>query len=261
MSQSLAARGSEWCGLARSFFVYWRPGRQPGLRRLYGRFVSEGDIVFDIGAHLGDRSVAFASLGATVIALEPQPQVARWLKRLVGRNARILLRTEAVGASTGTARLAISRKAPTVSSLSGPWRDAMKESHPGFSGVRWEDSVDVPVVTLDDLIETYGLPSFCKIDVEGFEAEVLTGLSLALPALSVEFVAGQLPVAAACVRRVCELGRYRFNVILGEGRHFSFARWEDEETIIAWLRDGAGGASSGDLYAQLQLDQRETLDD
>ena len=223
--------------------VYWRPGRQSGLRRLYASLVSEGDLVFDVGAHLGDRSAAFAALGARVIALEPQPRIARWLRRIVGRNERITLRTEAVGAAIGTARLAISRRTPTMSTLSASWRE--------LHDVRWEDSIEVPVVTLDALIETYGKPSFCKIDVEGYEAEVLAGLSHPVPGLSVEFVAGHLDGASACINRICELGAYRFNVVLGEGRDFVFETWESGEKVLAWLAVGAGGVTSGDIYARL----------
>ncbi|MBM4183474.1 MAG: FkbM family methyltransferase [Gemmatimonadetes bacterium] len=241
----------EWIGLARSFVVYWRPGRQRALRRLYSTFVREGDLVFDVGAHLGDRSVAFAALGARVIALEPQPHVARWLRRIVGRNDRIVVRTEAVGATPGTARLAISARHPTVSTLSEPWRTSMTRAHPGFEGVRWDESAEVAVVTLDELIRSHGRPSFCKIDVEGFEAEVLAGLNEPLPALSFEFVAGHLEVASACVRRLRELGSYRFNVVLGEGRRFAFDAWMDADAVDLWLSTGAGGASSGDVYARL----------
>lgn len=238
-------------GLLRSFVVYWRPGRQPGLRRLYAPFVRKGDLVFDIGAHLGDRSVAFASLGARVVALEPQPLVAAWLRRIVGRNTRIVLRTEAVGAEAGMARLAISRRNPTVSTLSESWPESMGLKHPGFRDVRWEESVEVPVVTLDSLIEIHGMPGFCKIDVEGFEAEVLAGLSHPVPGVSVEFVAGEIDVAVACVERLRQLGPYGFNVVLGEGRDFVFDEWQDPPGILAWLSAGAGGASSGDIYARL----------
>jgi FkbM family methyltransferase len=242
---------AEWIGLLRSFVVYWRPGRQRALRRLYAPFVREGDVVFDVGAHLGDRTMAFAALGARVIALEPQPQVARWLQRIVRGHPQVVVRRDAVGAAAGTARLAISARHPTVSTLSDSWREAVGRQHPGFEGVRWDRSVEVPVVTLDALIETYGRPRFCKIDVEGFEAEVLAGLSQAVPAVSVEFVSGQLEAAAVCVRRLSALGPYLFNVVLGEGREFAFARWLDVEPMLDWLRAGAGGASSGDVYARL----------
>lgn len=241
---------SEWIGLVRSLLVYWRPGRQRGLRRLYAPFVGEGDLVFDVGAHVGDRSAAFAALGARVVALEPQPRMARWLRRLVGRHERVVVREEAVGARPGVEKLAISRRTPTVSTLSRSWRARAAEANPGFAGVRWEDTVEVPVVTLDGLIERYGVPRFCKIDVEGWEAEVLRGLSRPLEALSVEFVAGQLDVAEACVERLADLGAYRFNVVLGEERRWLFDAWRSGEELLGWLRSGAGGASSGDVYAR-----------
>jgi FkbM family methyltransferase len=113
---------SEWIGLLRSLVVYWRPGRQRGLRRLYGTLVHDGDLVFDVGAHLGDRAAAFAALGARVVAIEPQPRIARWLQRIVGNNERIVVREAAVGARVGRERLAISRRTPTVSTLSESWR-------------------------------------------------------------------------------------------------------------------------------------------
>lgn len=243
---------SEWIGLIRSLIVYWRPGRQRGLRRLYATFVRDGDLVFDVGAHLGDRSVAFAALGARVIALEPQPRIAHWLRTLVGRNERIVVREEAVGARPGVEHLAISRLTPTVSTLSEPWRARAGQVNPGFRSVRWEESIQVPVVTLDGLIESYGLPSFCKIDVEGYEAEVLAGLSQPLAGLSVEFVSGQLDVAAACINRLRELGAYRFNAVVGEARDLTFDTWMSAEETLVWLESGAAGVASGDIYAVLE---------
>lgn len=242
---------SEWLGLIRSLIIYWRPGRQRGLRRLYRPMVSPGDLVFDIGAHLGDRSVAFAALGARVVALEPQPAVARWLIRIVGGNERITVRTEAVGRTTGTGSLAVSRRTPTVSSLSDSWRGSVSRLNPGFRGVRWQESVEVPVITLDELIDVHGPPAFCKIDVEGLEADVLEGLSHAIPAISFEFVAGDLPTAAACVRRLSALGSYELNAAEGEGRTLLFDEWRTPEQMTAWLESGAAGASSGDVYARL----------
>ena len=239
-------------GILRSFLVYWRPGRQRRLRALYAPFVRSGDLVFDVGAHLGDRTAAFAALGARVVALEPQPRLRRWLDRLVRRRPGVTVRSEAVGSASGTARMAVSDANPSVSTLAAEWRDAVLRSNPTFRRVRWERSLDVAVTTLDALIDEYGEPSFCKIDVEGYEARVLAGLSRPLPVLSVEFVAGTLPVAVACVHRLRELGEYEFNAIPGEERHFLFPRWMGSLEAEEWLEAGAGAASSGDLYARLR---------
>ncbi len=243
-------------GLLRSLVVYWRPGRQGALRRLYAPFVAPGDLVFDVGAHLGDRTAAFAALGARVVALEPHPELLPWLRRMVGRRPGVTVRPEAVGRERGTARLALSDATPSLSTLSHGWRERVVEENPTFRRVRWDRFAAVPVTTLDALIEIHGEPRFCKMDIEGHEAAALAGLSRPLEALSVEFVAGGLDVAEKCVRRLEALGRdaragYEFNAIIGEGRVYEMDPWIGAGDMVDWLRSGAGGASSGDLYARL----------
>lgn len=245
------ARLRSWLGVARSLLIYWRPGRQRALRRFYRPLVGSGDLVFDVGAHLGDRTAAFAALGARVVALEPHPGILPWLRRLVGGKDAVTVRGEAVGGRAGTAAMSLSRATPTVSTLARSWRSEIRSENPSFRGVRWEDRVEVPVTTLDRLIETYGMPRFCKIDVEGYEAEVLAGLSWPLPGLSVEFVSGRLDLARACVGRIQELGSYEFNVVPGEGRTFLFPEWRSGKGLEEWLEAGAGGVSSGDIYARV----------
>ncbi len=240
-----------WLGLIRSLVVYWRPGRQRALRALYRPFVELDDLVFDVGAHLGDRSVAFAALGARVVALEPQPRVARWLRRLVGHSDRITVRQEAVGRRTGIGDLAISRRTPAVSTLAHGWRSRLPDVNRSFRNVRWDETVSVTVNTLDALIATYGVPAFCKIDVEGHEADVLAGLSQPLPSLSFEFVAGALDVATDCIGELRGLGRYEFNAIAVEQRRYLFDAWRSGDEVVQWLAAGADGCSSGDLYAVL----------
>jgi FkbM family methyltransferase len=238
-------------GILRSLVVYWRPGRQRALRRLYRPYVPRDALVFDVGAHLGDRTRAFADLGARVVALEPQPRLHAWLRRLVGSRPGVTLRGEAVGSEPGEAELALSRRTPTVSTLSRVWRTELGDRNPSFRDVTWDDTIRVRVVTLDMLIGEYGLPDFCKIDVEGFEAEVLSGLSRPLPALSLEFVAGALDIALACVRRLAELGQYEFNAIRGEERRYRFSGWLASGAMVDWLERGAEGLPSGDIYARL----------
>lgn len=241
----------ERLGLLRSLAIYWRPGRQRGLRELYRPYIRPGDVAFDIGAHVGDRMIALADLGARVIAVEPQPHLHGWLRWLARRRGTaITLVTAAVGADIGRVELAINARNPTVSSASADWRTRVQRYHPGFHGQRWSRTVTVPVTTLADLIARHGEPAFCKIDVEGFEAEVLRGLDRPLPALSFEFVAGTLDTACAAVERLEELGVHEYNMIVGEQRRYAWSEWRQASRVTAWLDQGADDIPSGDLYAR-----------
>src|SRR5438045_6139082 len=156
-------------GIARSLVMYHgQPGRQRRMRRLYGEFLGPGDLGFDIGAHVGSRVRAWRRLGARVLAVEPQPDCLAVLRLLYGRDQGVTIVPSAVGAERGRAQLALSSATPTVSSMSAQWREAVAGDR-GFARVRWDRTVDVEVVTLDDLIAAHGEPAFCKIDVEGFE--------------------------------------------------------------------------------------------
>jgi len=170
------------------------------MDRLYGGFVRRGELVFDIGAHVGDRVASFRRLGARVVAVEPQPALAKVLKLFYGRSAEVSIETEAVGRSAGTISMMINIDNPTVSSASPAFVAAACEA-PGWEGQRWIKSVTVPVTTLDALIDKYGTPAFIKIDVEGLEEEALAGLTRAVAALSFEFTTIQRDIALACVER------------------------------------------------------------
>jgi len=247
---SLRARWQRGLGLARSFLIYRRPGRLAGLKRLYRPLVPDGGLVFDVGAHLGDRTRAFRALGARVVAVEPQPGPLRWLERLHGRDPGVAIEACALADRSGQARLAISRHHPSVATLAEDWPDAVRQRNPGFRQVAWEDSLEVETSTLDCLIERHGRPDFIKIDTEGHEAAVLAGLSQAVAALSVEFVAGTLERTRDCVERLEALACYRFNAVAGERRDMLWPEWRPAADVLAWLDSGADGLASGDLYAR-----------
>jgi FkbM family methyltransferase len=238
-------------GILRSLLIYYgRKPRAEAMDRLYAGFVRHGDLVFDIGAHVGDRVASFRRLGARVVALEPQPALVKVLNFLYGRRADVVIEAAAVGRNAGKIDLMVNVDNPTVSTASSAFVTAAGDA-PGWAAQRWTKTVPVSVTTLDLLIGKYGPPAFIKIDVEGFEHEVLLGLSHAVKALSFEFTTIQRDVALACIARCAALGYTRFNAALGESQALVNPEWIDGEQLARWLVALPHAANSGDIYAAL----------
>jgi FkbM family methyltransferase len=172
------------------------------------------------------------------------------LKLLHGRNPAVTIEPVAVGREAGSANLMINPRNPTVSTASQEFVSAAHNA-PGWETQRWTRTIQVPVTTLDALIGKHGKPVFIKIDVEGFEAEVLAGLTQPVRALSFEFTTIQRDVARACIERCRALGYTRFNSALGESQVLIHEQWVGGDAMAAWLAALPHAANSGDIYAAL----------
>jgi FkbM family methyltransferase len=238
-------------GILRSLRIYYGDRRRrAAMQRLYAQFVQPGDLVFDIGAHVGDRTAAFRRLGARVVAIEPQPALATTLRLLYGRDPAVTIEAVAVGRHAGTIALKLNPDNPTVSTASDAFI-AAADGAPGWHGQLWTREIDVPMTTIDQLIARHGRPAFAKIDVEGFEAEALFGLNQPLAALSFEFTTIQRDVARSCLSRCQALGAFRYNAALGESQELVHRDWLAAEEIGRWLAALPIEANSGDIYARL----------
>jgi FkbM family methyltransferase len=239
-------------GLARSLAIYHGiPFRQRRLRALYAQFVRSGDLVFDVGAHAGNRTRAFAALGCRVIALEPQPDFARVLRLLFGRSRHVEVLEIGASERVGRVALSVSDRFPTVTTLDDPWRETRRADR-GFERVEWNRTLEIETATLDSLIARFGVPAFVKMDVEGSELRVLRGLSRPVAALSFEYLPMALPEARACLARVGEIGSYRFNLSVGESYRLISDRWLGAEEISSALDTPHVQTRAGDVYARLE---------
>ena len=238
-------------GVARSLRIYYGDrARRDAMDALYRRFLKPGDLAFDIGAHVGDRVGSFRRLGARVVAVEPQPALVRTLRLLYAFDRNVAIEPVAVGRSKGTIELKLNPRNPTVATASDSFI-AAAEGAVGWEGQRWTRTRTVPMTTLDALIARHGVPRFVKIDVEGFEDEVLAGLSQVLPALSVEFTTIERTVALRAIARLARAGDYRFNAAVGESQLLEFEEPVHGEEMSRWLEDIPIELNSGDIYASL----------
>ncbi len=237
--------------IGRSLDIYYRDkARTERMDRLNAAFVSSGGLAFDIGAHVGDRTASFLRLGASVVALEPQPRVFRALRLIHGRAPYAVLRCEAAGAERGEIEMHLNSNNPTISTASTDLI-AAAPTDTGWKDQIWDSTIRVPVTTLDLLVAEHGMPDFIKIDVEGHELEVLQGLCTPVRALSFEFTTIQRDVGHACIHRLSDLGRYEFNISLGEEHRLQHGEWIGSSDMQDELARLPQSANSGDVYARL----------
>jgi len=225
-----------------------RSRSQPNPLRHYAKFISPGDLVFDIGANMGTRTAVFLELGARVVAVEPQPACVSHLRERFGDAITII--EGAAGPDRGEADLLVANY-HTLASVAPGWVEEVRASG-RFAEFVWDRKIRVPMTTLDALIDTYGIPSFCKIDVEGFELGVLEGLSNPIRALSFEFSHELFASRLRCIELLANLGMTRFNFSEGESMRLVSRRWIGPDAMQRFLESTPRDARFfGDVYAAI----------
>lgn len=238
-------------GIAKSLAIYYGlPHRAWQFKRFYSQFVRPSDLVFDVGAHVGNRLRALAGLEARVVAVEPHPTFATMLRRLYGGRPSITIVEKAIGNRTGETVLHASRLHPTVTTASSHWAKSVAAA-PGFTRVTWDRSYTVAATTLDALIAEFGHPTYCKLDVEGSEYRALLGLSRSIPLISFEYIPAAIEEAVRCLGRLQQLDSYKFNWTVGESVRLRSASWVPASEMVQQLRALSPGDRSGDIYAQV----------
>ena len=210
--------------------------------------LAQGDLVFDVGAHKGDKCAQYLERGARVVCFEPQPDLAAALReRFAEHPLPGAVRVEALGLSSapGALPFRVCETCTDLSSFSEAWPKLARFG----TEQRWRDPTEIPVSTLDEMIHKYGLPRFTKIDAEGHEPRVLEGLTKGLPLLSFEFHRERPEAVATCMRRLLELGMARFNISFWDDPRMLADGWLDSDQLFSYIGSYAEELLWGDVYA------------
>lgn len=222
--------------------------RNKAQKEFYAQVIKPQNLVFDVGANIGQRSEIFAQLAQKVIAIEPQPNCVRHLKSRFRFNRRVVIQQVALGDKAGEATMWQS-SSPGISSMSRRFIDTMGSSV--FRDEKWDKEIRVATTTLDDLINTFGVPAFMKIDVEGYELKVLQGLTTPIPLISFEYSPDMIDETRNCTQRLQQISAgYKYNYCLGENLEFVLDQHVDFDTFInTTLQEIGRQRTFGDIYA------------
>ena len=219
----------------------------------YAKFVSKGDMSFDIGANVGNRIEPMLSLGVKVIAVEPQERCVTLLKEKFGD--KIVVVQKGICSEIGIRDFYINESHSGISTFSEEF--IQKTSSDRHNDNTWKEPVKIQMTTLDNLIDEYGVPVFIKIDVEGFEVEVLKGLTKPIRYISFEYT---FPVlvdnAVKCIEILSRLADYQFNYSVSESMELALDNWvsgEEMSVLIGKLAASSDRLRSGDIYAMLKI--------
>jgi FkbM family methyltransferase len=216
------------------------------LTRFYSYFISKGSLCFDIGANVGDVTEIFLALGARVISVEPQTVCVRTLRKRYRTVPHVSIVGKAVAEKSGNRELYICEYNSGISTMSPRW---VKQSR--YADLfKWNKTVSIETVTLDSLIATYGMPQFCKIDVEGFERQVLSGLTHSIPFISFEFRFEMIDEVDKCLKLLSTLGPATFNYTIHGSMDFVNGDWVALAEFQAAFRKKINPIISGDIYAR-----------
>jgi FkbM family methyltransferase len=222
--------------------------QKPKQKKLYGQFVKPGNLCFDVGANVGNRTALFLELGANVVMVEPQKECYQALEK---RFPNLPLVKKGLGEKESTEKLYVS-DVSLISSFSKSHVDMMQEDR--FKGANWDKTIDIEMTTLDNLIKQYGVPDFCKIDVEGYEYDVLKGLSQPVKSMSIEYIVPEnKEVVLNCIKHLNKLGKIECNLSHGETMEFHLPTWKNGDEMEQYVQtQDFINTSYGDIYVRFK---------
>lgn len=212
----------------------------------FSTFLTRDSLYFDVGANVGNRIEPVLQIGAKVIAVEPQKKCIKILEEKFGNAITIV--PKGLGAQEGELEFFIS-DASTLSTFSKEQVDTLKDTK--FANYSWNEKEIIPITTLDILIAKYGKPDFIKIDVEGFEPEVLKGLSTPIKLISFEYTVPEfVNKVIECIEQLERVNpNIECNYCVGEKMEYVLPTWKTATEMKAFVETEAFTSTTfGDVY-------------
>ncbi len=217
----------------------------------YNSLIKKDDFVFDIGMNHGDYTAVLLQLGAKVVAVEPQKHCAEGVRELLGQKCTII--QAACGAKHSMAKIKICAT-DAMATLSDKFIETAGVAT--YAAWLWDHEEDVRVITLDSMIEMFGVPKFIKIDVEGWEFEVIKGLHTPVEMISFEYARFDPMPAIKTLKYLDLLGNYKFNFCKADTFKFVYDHEIGVDEMISYMKTLIPSNSiewhpeiNGDIYA------------
>jgi len=208
------------------------------------KLISSGDLVFDVGANRGSLSQWFVDVGARVVCVEPQPKLAEEIRKRYASHQQVSVVDKGLGAMRGSCRMNISSQHDILSTFAEHWKGGR------FKHFVWDQQIEVQITTLDDLVSEFGIPRYCKIDVEGFERDVVRGLSSKIGIISFEFTFEFIEHSMEVIEMLIRLGYRQFNVSKGDQPELHWEEWVPYYVLLRALIQSSDVDLWGDIYAR-----------
>lgn len=186
------------------------------------------NLIYDIGANIGTTSDIFKNISKKVVSFEPNPHLKEILENKF-KNTNVIVDGRGISNHNGIQKFKIASY-HTISTFSEDWINTSRFSN----GFTWSDGIDVTTVTLDSIIDEYGIPDYIKIDIEGYEYEAISSFTKLIPNMVVgfEWAEEQKTKIELTLNHLVNLGYNKFSYTLADKVLFdNEIDWKTIETL------------------------------